>query len=178
MFGLALASNPLFTGETITGGALVNSLLPAYLLPAALAFALAYTAQRQRPIWYILTSAGLGLGLHFLYTVMEIRRLFQGPIIEIGRATGEGEQWSYSLALLLIGIVLLAIGFVRNVRIARLVSAGYIILSVFKVFIIDLANLEGAMRALSFMGLGLALVAIGFAYQKLLPRLLPPAPQE
>ena len=42
--------------------------------------------------------------------------------------------------------------------------------AVLKVFILDLANLEGVMRALSFIGLGLVLVAIGFAYQKLLAR--------
>ena len=37
-----------------------------------------------------------------------------------------------------------------------------------KVFVVDLANLGGLVRALSFVGLGLALVAIGLAYQRLL----------
>jgi uncharacterized membrane protein len=58
----------------------------------------------------------------------------------------------------------------------RLLSAGYIILAVLKVFIIDLGNLQGVTRALSFIGLGLALVGIGLAYQKLLARRsVPPA---
>jgi len=48
------------------------------------------------------------------------------------------------------------------------VSAGYIIAAVFKVFVIDLSTLHGIARALSFIGLGLALVGIGLVYQRLL----------
>jgi uncharacterized membrane protein len=35
---------------------------------------------------------------------------------------------------------------------------------------VDLAILEGAMRALSFIGLGLVLMAIGLVYQRLARR--------
>jgi uncharacterized membrane protein len=38
---------------------------------------------------------------------------------------------------------------------------------VFKVFLLDLAGLEGVLRALSFLGLGAALIGIGLVYQKL-----------
>ena len=34
-------------------------------------------------------------------------------------------------------------------------------------FVYDLSGLEGALRAFSFIGLGLALIAIGLVYQKL-----------
>jgi uncharacterized membrane protein len=51
-----------------------------------------------------------------------------------------------------------------------LASAGYIIAAVIKVFLVDLSNLEGVMQALSFIGLGLTLVGIGLAYQRLLVR--------
>jgi uncharacterized membrane protein len=40
-------------------------------------------------------------------------------------------------------------------------------LTVLKVFLIDLAGLEGVLRALSFLGLGAALIGIGLVYQKL-----------
>ena len=43
-------------------------------------------------------------------------------------------------------------------------------LAVLKVFIIDLSNLEGVMRALSFIGLGLVLIGIGLVYQRFLVR--------
>jgi len=169
-FGLALFANPLLSEEPVLGGPLFNSLLPAYLLPAVLAGVLALVARSVRPRWYVLGAGALALSLHLLYSVLEIRRLFQGPVVAWSLPTGQGEQWSYSLALLAIGVVLLAIGILRNSRMARLVSVAYIVAAVLKVFILDLANLEGVMRALSFIGLGLVLVAIGFAYQKLLAR--------
>ena len=74
------------------------------------------------------------------------------------------------MALLAIGIVLLGLGIAFNNRFARLASAVYLVLAVLKVFIVDLANLEGVMRALSFIGLGLVLIGIGLVYQRLLAR--------
>jgi len=173
-FGLLLSENPLLTGEPVVGGAVLNSLLPAYLLPALCAAMLAAAARDIRPRPYVLAAAGLALVLHLAYTVLEIRRLFQGSVVHHFVETGQGEQWSYSLALLGIGLVLLVFGLAKDVRLARLASAAYIVLAVLKVFIIDLANLEGVMRALSFIGLGLVLVGIGLAYQRLLTR-RPPA---
>jgi uncharacterized membrane protein len=43
-----------------------------------------------------------------------------------------------------------------------------VILTVAKVFVLDMAGLTGAFRALSFIGLGLVLVGIGWLYQRLL----------
>jgi uncharacterized membrane protein len=42
------------------------------------------------------------------------------------------------------------------------------------VFLLDMAGLTGIYRALSFIGLGLVLVGIGWLYQRLL---FPPRPQ-
>ena len=174
--GLAILVNPLWSGDEVMGGAVFNSLIPAYLLPAVLAGLLYRAARGVRPDWYVRAAGGLALGLHLLYTVLEIRRLFHGPSIDASLRTGQGELWTYSLALLLIGILILVAGFLRDSRSLRLLSGGYIIAAVLKVFVIDLANLQGVTRALSFIGLGLALVGIGLAYQKLLGRRAGPPP--
>ncbi len=168
--GLAVINNPFFSFEDVVGGAVFNSLLLAYAVPAVLAGVLAWQSRRSRPLWYQRLALALAFGLQFLYMVLEIRRLFQGPAIDLFRTTSEGELWAYSAALLVVGIALLAVGLVRNIRMARLASAGYIIAAVVKVFLFDLANLEGVMQALSFIGLGLTLVGIGLAYQRLLVR--------
>jgi uncharacterized membrane protein len=160
----------------VTGGAVFNSLIPAYLLPAALAGLLYRTARGVRPEWYVRAAGGLALALHLLWTVLEIRRIFHGPSIDVSLRTGQGELWTYSIALLVIGVLILVLGFVRGNRSLRLLSGGYIIAAVLKVFVIDLANLQGVTRALSFIGLGLALVGIGLAYQKLLGRRSGPPP--
>jgi uncharacterized membrane protein len=167
-FGLGIAENPLFNSEPVAGGAVFNSLIPAYLLPAVMAGALAAFARRSRPDWYVNAAAALALGLQLLYTILAIRRVFHGSLIDVYQATSQAELWSYSIALLVIGLAMLAIGLMRDLPIARTISAGYIVAAVLKVFLIDLSHLEGLTRALSFIGLGLALVGIGLAYQRLL----------
>jgi uncharacterized membrane protein len=168
--GLLLVANPLLTEDEISGGPLFNALIPAYLLPSVLAAALALLERRARPRLYSLSSATLSLLLFSAYIGLAIRRIAAGPQLALWQGFTQGEQWSYSLALLLIGILLLGLGLAFNNRPARLVSAIYLVLAVAKVFIVDLANLEGVMRALSFIGLGLVLIGIGLVYQRLLAR--------
>ena len=165
---LFVVENPAVTGEQVSGGAVLNTLVPAYLIPALLAAALARAARGVHPRSFVLSAAAFALALELAYACLAVRRLFQGSDVSAMRWTSDGELWSYSLVLLLNGIVLLAFGLLQNRREARLASAACILAAVVKVFLLDLAGLEGLMRALSFVGLGLVLVGIGFAYQRLL----------
>lgn len=169
--GLLIIENPLLTNNRLTGGVVINSLILAYLVPSLLAGLLAYVERGARPRSYVLASAILSLLLQWTYVALEIRRVFQGRFLGIfSRGFTQGEQWSYSIALLLIGIALLGFGILRDNRFARVASGVYLVLAVLKVFIIDLSNLEGVMRALSFIGLGLVLIGIGLVYQRFLVR--------
>jgi uncharacterized membrane protein len=47
-------------------------------------------------------------------------------------------------------------------------SAAVVILTVLKVFLVDMHGLTGFYQALSFIGLGVALLGIGWLYQRLL----------
>ena len=85
-------------------------------------------------------------------------------------ATGGAEQYTYSIAWLAFGVVLLGIGILFNSQRARLASAVVIALTILKAFLIDMSTLTGVYRALSFMCLGLVLVAIGWLYQRILFR--------
>jgi uncharacterized membrane protein len=106
---------------------------------------------------------------------LEIRRLYHGPVLVDGITT-DLEQYTYSIAWLVFGVVLLGIGVVANSQRARLASAVVIALTILKAFLIDMSALTGVYRALSFMGLGLVLVTIGWLYQKILfRRQAPPA---
>ena len=80
------------------------------------------------------------------------------------------EQYTYSIAWLAFGVVLLGIGILFNSQRARLASAVVIALTILKAFLIDMSTLTGVYRALSFMCLGLVLVAIGWLYQRILFR--------
>ena len=106
---------------------------------------------------------------------LEIRRLYHGPLLTSG-ATGGAEQYTYSIAWLAFGVALLGIGIVFNSQRARLASAVVIALTILKAFLIDMSTLTGVYRALSFMCLGLVLVAIGWLYQRILFRKAAPPP--
>ena len=86
------------------------------------------------------------------------------------------EQYTYSIAWLAFGVALLGIGILFNSQRARLASAVVIALTIVKAFLIDMSTLTGVYRALSFMCLGLVLVAIGWLYQRILFRRQAPPP--
>jgi len=168
VMGLFVLVNPLFTGEVVIGGALLNSLIPAYLVPALIAGGLATLNRAFWPRWRTLATAVLGLALFTAWVMLAIRRYFQGPVLSIWRSAGEAEWWCYTAALLVIGVGLLAWGLARQRRLARLASAPFIVAAVLKAFLFDMASLDGVWRALSFIGLGLVLIGIARAYQLLL----------
>ena len=168
LFGLFALENPLFWSEDV-GGDFINLLLLGYAGPAVLALLLSYAVARQRPASYANTIAASALVLALAYVTFEIRRLYHGPVLTHGPTTG-AEQYTYSIAWLAFGVVLLGIGIVVNSQRARLASAAVIALTIGKAFLIDMSTLTGAYRALSFMGLGIVLVAIGWLYQRILFR--------
>lgn len=76
------------------------------------------------------------------------------------------EIYSYSLVWLLYAIAVLVVGLKRRNETIRLAGLGVLSVVVLKVFLSDMSALEGLARALSFMGLGGALIGIGYLYQK------------
>ena len=175
--GLGFASNPLFSRTGVEGGRFVNALLIAYALPAILALVLARVSENVRPYWYTLAAKVAAIALAFGYVTLQTRRLFHDAQIGILLRTSQGEWYAYSAVWLGLGAVLLAWGLVRGSKEARIGSAIFVSASVLKVFLFDLAGLEGALRALSFIGLGVALIAIGLVYQKLVFAHPRPRPQ-
>jgi len=174
VFGLLFLDNPAIWPTRIES-AFINPILLGYALPAVLALVLSYAAAGRRRAAYANTIAGGALVLALAYVTLEIRRLYHGPLLTAG-ATGGAEQYSYSIAWLAFGVALLGIGLVFNSQRARLASAVVIALTILKAFLIDMSTLSGVYRALSFMCLGLVLVAIGWLYQRILFRRQAAAP--
>jgi uncharacterized membrane protein len=168
LFGLMLVETPIFWPIDV-GGVFINLILLAYAAPAVLALLLSYAVAGRRPASYANTIAAGALVLALTYVTFEIRRLYHGPVLSSG-STGGAEQYSYSIAWLAFGVALLGIGIVFNSQRARLASAVVIALTIVKAFLIDMSTLTGVYRALSFMCLGLVLVAIGWLYQRILFR--------
>ncbi|HEV2543908.1 MAG TPA: DUF2339 domain-containing protein [Methylobacterium sp.] len=177
--GLGLAANPLLTDEPVAGGLVLNDAVLAYALPAAASFALARAARDVRPVWFVRMAGGLGLALSFLALCLAVRHGFQGERLGLDRETGQAEWYTYSAAWLALGLIALGYGILRGSATARLASAVLVGLATLKVFLLDLSGLEGPLRALSFLGLGGCLIAIGLVYQRLVfappPPLMPPS---
>lgn len=168
VFGLMTMESPMLWPINV-GGVFFNLLLLGYALPAVLALLLSYAVAGRRRADYGNTIAAAALVLALTYVTFEIRRLYHGPIPSSGATTG-AEQYTYSIAWLIFGVVLLGIGILVNSQRARLASAVVIALTILKAFLIDMSQLAGIYRALSFMCLGVVLVAIGWLYQRILFR--------
>ncbi|HYE29706.1 MAG TPA: DUF2339 domain-containing protein [Allosphingosinicella sp.] len=156
--------NPL--GETQNVGAwpVLNLLAPAYLLSAYWL----YRARRgadgslRSGLWLISALAALVFGV-----MLMVRQGFQGPLLN-GPGVPSAESYGYSLAGLLLSIALLLGGIRLPDKALRL--AGLVLLTgtTIKVFLVDAGALEGVLRILSFLGLGIALIGIGKLYTKVL----------
>jgi uncharacterized membrane protein len=172
VLGLWMVTNPWFTGENV-GGAFFNLILLGYGIPAVLAIWLAMATRGTRPESYRVIAAAFAVLLMLSYLTLQVRTLYQGPVLSRG-GMSNAEQYTYSVVWLAYGVALLLFGIFFRSQPARFASALITLLTIGKVFLLDMAGLTGIYRALSFIGLGLVLVGIGWLYQRLL---FPPRPQ-
>jgi uncharacterized membrane protein len=121
---------------------------------------------------YRAVSAAIAVALALAYLTLEVVRFYHGPVLTAGSMT-DPEQYTFSAVWLGFGVLLLLIGLLLDSKPARLASGAVVTLTIAKVFLVDMAGLAGIWRALSFIGLGLVLVGIGYLYQRLL---FPPRP--
>ncbi|HZT86352.1 MAG TPA: DUF2339 domain-containing protein [Stellaceae bacterium] len=162
----ALAGNPLWTGASVGQPMIVDTVGLAFGLPAVLYAAVAWL--RLGPIALRWTARILAVAFAFLWLTLEIRHAFRGPVIAWGTCS-QGEWYAYSAAWLAFAGAGLGIGLWRRDEWLRRAALAGIGLVVAKVFLSDMAELEGVLRALSFLGLGGVLVGIGYAYRRLRP---------
>lgn len=163
-FGL----NPYFTGESTGQIPFFNLLFLAYLLPGIAYAGAAYVARIRRPRHYVIALALSGAALLFAYVTLSVRRFYHGVDISDWKGFLQSELYTYSVVWLLLGVVLLVAGYRFRSTALRIASGILVLIAVLKVFLIDMSNLEGLYRALSFAGLGFALIGIGWFYQRAL----------
>ncbi len=112
-------------------------------------------------------AAFLGLLLVFWLINLEIVDFFStGPYVEFSIERRLGRDLTMSVAWGLYAMALLVIGLVRRMQGLRMISLGFLLLTVAKVFLHDLANLTGLHRILSFLGLGVSLILVSLLYQR------------
>jgi uncharacterized membrane protein len=165
-----VAMSPLTTGEAVGRFPLVNLLGLAYLLPALLFAGLAASGRvalpddARRILWAL---AGF---LVFVFVTFETRRVFKGTDIGLESGVGDGELYAYSAVWIVFALALLAFGILRGSVVLRYASLAVLMVTVAKVFLVDMSGLTGLLRVASFLGLGLTLIAIGRVYQRFVLR--------
>jgi len=174
---VVLFDNPLFNRRPVGEWPIVNLIQLAYGLPAVALLLIAFECRRQgRPGW-VIASGATALVLGFVAVNLEVRHAFTGPVLYVsmfsGPWPGQAESLAYSAAWLGYGIALLALGLWRKNHAVRYASLGVVMLTVAKVFLFDLSELVGVYRAFSFIGLGLCLIGIGYAYRRFVFARLP-----
>lgn len=156
----ALPLSPLLWGGDVKGPMVLDTLALAYLLPAAvLLSSLLRLAQLPRRLRQFL--GGTGAASAALYAALEIRRFWQGNDLSV-EGVSQGELYSYTLALMLLGAALLYQAIARRSAGLRRLAMAVIGLTVAKVFLIDASGLSGLTRVFSFLLLGLALAGLAF----------------
>jgi uncharacterized membrane protein len=163
LFVLLLAENPLWSSGNIGSTPLFNLLLLSYGLPTLIMLAL----WRQLPAQYG-RFAALAAGLNALWFIsLEIRQIWQGDAgMSLSNYTPDGELYTYSVVWMLLAAGALTLG--RWLSSRDIYRGGMVLLLVVvaKLFLIDMAGLTGLWRVASFMGLGLALLALAWLHQK------------
>jgi uncharacterized membrane protein len=158
--GHTVTFNPVFDKSFVAGWPVFNVLLLGFVLPGAL---LALTAGRiddaLRPALQIAAYVLLFFGITML-----VKHAFQGPVLSIETLT-DIEDYGYSAAWLMLALVTMAAGILRDNGHLRYASLTVLLLVVLKVFLLDMSGLAGLWRVASFFGLGIALVGIGYVYQ-------------
>jgi len=149
----------LLSGATLALAALIVPLAAGYW----------FLRGRRYARWF-----GVGVGVLAVYLlsvglVDEVQGQVGGAIaleeLEKRAQTGLSILWA------VLGGTLLIVGIVRRVMPERLFALALLALATAKVFIIDLASLDAAYRVLSFVGLGILLLASSWAYQHWMPRI-------
>jgi uncharacterized membrane protein len=170
LLALGIVDNPAWTDTEVGATPVFNRLLLAYGAPALLALFVARALSLrgdidQERIWLIGAAALLFV---FIGVTLEVRQFFRGTHLSY-LYTGDAslaERYAYSLAWVLLGVVLLAAGIVTHGRLLRYASLAVMLIAVAKVFLYDMSNLSGLYRVFSFLGLGLSLLLLGYVYQR------------
>lgn len=157
-----LLLDPLFEPQAVGPLPLLNA---AVLHLALAAFWLWTLAPRWRPAAALLTLAAV---------LVAVRQAAHGSMLT--GAIGTAENGGYSAAALALALFWLWRGIAAARRDLRVAGLALLTAVTFKVFLIDAAALDGLLRILSFLGLGVALIGIGWAYGRFLGKDAAPAP--
>jgi uncharacterized membrane protein len=155
-----LLHNPILEPQWVGDWPILNLVLASYLLGAFWLY-----LERRRSdegtrsgFWLVAFLAAALAG-----AMLEVRQLLHGGWLDRPEIF-VAEAYGYSLAGLVLSLALLIAGFRLPDKALRLAGLILLTATILKVFLSDFSALEGVLRILSFLGLGIALIGIGRLY--------------
>lgn len=176
---ISVSTNPFIVPQPTGDNRVFNWLMLQWLVPAIVLSSVFWaplqqrlniSAQQLRALLGSSTLSGLGIvaGLFAsLYITSVIRGLFHQGNLLLEYGVKQGELYTYSVVWLLVATATIFVGQYLSSMKAVKIGFGILAVVILKAFVIDMAHLTGLYRALSFIGLGLSLVGIGWLFQKL-----------
>lgn len=179
IIGLIGVKNPMWEHESVGRMRVFNWLLFVYGLPMLLTGAFGWLMRSRNQALGVLIGV-VSLLLLWLVVSLQVRQWFQGEFLDARHFT-TAEQYAYSAAWVLLGLLLLAAGIVEHFRgrgkLVRFASLTVMLLAACKVFLFDTRHLSDLLRVFSFLGLGVSLLLLAFLYQRFVFRRTSPAPR-
>jgi uncharacterized membrane protein len=114
------------------------------------------------------------LVLLYLASALVVTPFESGDAVDSALLTAHQQgQMVLSVFWALVGVCTLVLGLRKDLAVLRLAGLALLGVTVAKVFLFDLATLTSVYRVVSFVGLGVLLLAGAFIWQRLRPRALP-----
>jgi uncharacterized membrane protein len=181
--GLRLLANDAVLGyHARPAWRIANWLAYTYLVPAASLVVAAMTFGRdellrardwENPLYrygFAAAASLMGLaaiGIVFAWINLAIADWFStGDVVSLSFRRIPAQDLTMSLAWGLYALVLLAVGVARDVSGLRWVSLFILVLTIGKVFLYDLGQLQDLFRVMSLLGLAVSLILVSLAYQR------------
>jgi len=150
------------------GAPMFNVLLAAFALPALILGAYAVLRRGQNLPERARLAGGAAMAFAFLWLTLEVRRSFHGAAGMAGPGYLQLEAWAYTAVWIAFALALLGLGLMRKRPALRYASLAVLMGAVVKAFVFDMGALEGGLRALSFLGLGVTIIGVALFYQRVI----------
>jgi uncharacterized membrane protein len=170
VLGNMLTLSPLLNSWSMGALPGANLLALAYLVPAGVIAWLGTREKPEMPALLLKVLWALSGLLVFVWCNLTLRHVFQGPVLSLTRPYTSSEYYGYSLLWLVMSALLFFAAVRTRHKWLEYAFMGLTLLTIAKVFLFDMSALSGVLRAVSFMGLGAALVGLGLLYRRFLHR--------
>jgi uncharacterized membrane protein len=159
-----LLHNPLWAEQAVGALPLINLVVLAYAVPAAILWAV----DRIPSVTRFVPDRAVAIGwmiLILLFAASMLRQLFHGSLL-VEPGLSQAEDIARSILAIAMAIGFLLWGIRTEQRDWRIGSLLLMLAAVAKVFLWDTQGLEGLIRIASFVALGFSLIGIGWLYSR------------